>query len=411
MIQLIQDSVISIHLSGLVDTLTLLMKTVQLRPYVFLFLAGFVFSATRLVGWPRTGVFFSVVLVTAFVCEFSSTRTGIPFGWYHYTGSTVGQELYLSNIPFMASLSFTMLLYASYCLALSFLLPSQTESARQNPYSGNGRFLALTFDRSVRTGWPACLLTSLFFVFLDMVIDPVALRGDQWFLGKIYEYRDPGLHFGVPVANYVGWAVVGVIGLLIYGRLDRRLPDLDQHSQESVTSKILMGCALYYSLLLFNLTITFWIDEPLIGMTGTLIFIPLTVLWLLRLLGNLPAPATLSSLDHRMVDGARLVTAIGGPRSARTHDFGSLIERMENVRRVAPGTVTVSRRRAEGSAAPSLEVTHGPAERVVRTPSFFNHLSVHLPSPSHLERSMPWLSVKERQDLLGIATSGSQERN
>src|SRR5215831_10346577 len=155
MIQLIQDSVISIHVSGLVDTLTLLMKTVQLRPYVFLFLAGFVFSATRLVGWPRTGVFFSVVLVTAFVCEFSSTRTGIPFGWYHYTGSTVGQELYLSNIPFMASLSFTMLLYASYCLALSFLLPSQTESARQNQYSGNGRFLALTFDRSVGvTGRP-----------------------------------------------------------------------------------------------------------------------------------------------------------------------------------------------------------------------------------------------------------------
>ena len=234
----------SIDLPGLLDTLTLLMKTVQLRPYVFLFLAGFVFSATRLVGWPRTGVFFSVVLVTAFVCEFSSTRTGIPFGWYHYTGSTVGQELYLSNIPFMASLSFTMLLYASYCLALSFLLPSQTESARQNQYSGNGRFLALTFDRSVRTGWPACLLTSLFFVFLDMVIDPVALRGDQWFLGKIYEYRDPGLHFGVPVANYVGWALVGMIALLIYGRLDRRLPDLDQHSQESVTSKIVMGCAL-----------------------------------------------------------------------------------------------------------------------------------------------------------------------
>jgi len=146
-------------------------------------------------------------------------------------------------------------------------------------------------------------------------------------------------------------------------------------------------------------------------MTGTLIFIPLTVLWLLRLLGNLPAPATLSSLDHRMVDGARLVTAIGGPRSARTHDFGSLIERMENVRRVAPGAVTVSRRRAEGSAAPSLEVTHGPAERMVRTPYFFNHLSVPLPSSRHLERSMPCVRVKDLQDLLGIATSGSQERN
>ena len=53
-----------------------------------------------------------------------------------------------------------------------------------------------------------------------MVIDPVALRGDRWFLGKIYYYPDPGTHFGVPLANYVGWAVVGLISLSIYFPLD-----------------------------------------------------------------------------------------------------------------------------------------------------------------------------------------------
>src|SRR5574341_650384 len=296
--------------TGLMDVLTLLLRTVQLRPYVFLFLAVFLSSAPSLIGWRRTGLFFAIVWLTAFVCEFSSTRTGFPFGLYHYTGSTVGQELYLSNIPFMDSLSFTMLLYASYCLALSFLLPSHGESAGKNPFSRNGRLLALTLDRSVRTGWPAGILTALFFVFIDMVIDPVALRGDRWFLGKIYYYPNPGLHFGVPVANYVGWAVVGVIALLIYFRLDRRLPDLEQRSHESVTSNILMGCGLYYSVLLFNLTITFWIDEPLIGMTGILIYIPLTVLLLLRLHGKLPVPATLSPPDHWMVDGSRLVTVL-----------------------------------------------------------------------------------------------------
>ena len=66
--------------------------------------------------------------MTAFVCEFSSTRTGIPFGWYFYNGSTIGQELYLSNIPFMDSISFSFLLFASYCLALLFLLPIQSAS-------------------------------------------------------------------------------------------------------------------------------------------------------------------------------------------------------------------------------------------------------------------------------------------
>jgi putative membrane protein len=305
--------------SGLLDTLTLFIQTVQLRPYVFLFLAAFLLSAPTLIGWQRTGLFFAVVWLTAFVCEFSSTRTGFPFGWYHYTGSTVGQELYLSNVPFMDSLSFTMLLYASYCFALSFLLPSLSESAGKNPRSRNGRLLALTLDRSVRTGWPACLLTALFFVFLDMVIDPVALRGDRWFLGKIYYYPDPGIHFGVPVANYVGWAVVAVIALAIYFRFDCRLPEPERPSDGSVTRNILMGCALYFSVLLFNLTVAFWIDEPLIGMSGILIYIPLTVLLFLRLLGQLPAPAALSPRDRWMVDGSRLV-----PVRHRVQAHGSL---------------------------------------------------------------------------------------
>jgi uncharacterized membrane protein len=314
---LIQDSTFGLLLPGLLDTLTLLMQTIQLRPYVFLFLAAFLLSAPSLIGWRRTGLFFAVVWLTAFACEFSSTRTGLPFGWYYYTGPTVGQELYLSNIPFMASLSFSFLLYAAYCVALFLLLP--IDHAARPPRSS---FQPLGFDPATRTSWPVLLLASVLFALIDMVIDPVALRGDRWFLGKIYEYPNPGLHFGVPVANYVGWAVVGVIALLIYFRLDRRLPDLEQRSDKSVTSNILMGCGLYYSVLLFNLTVTFWIDEPLIGMTGILIYIPLTVLLLLRLLSTLPAPATLSPADHWMVDGSRLVTVLHrfhkhGPSSRR----------------------------------------------------------------------------------------------
>src|SRR5438093_12436013 len=99
------------------ETIVLLYKTILLRPYVFLFLAVFVFSAKRLLGWKRTGLFFLITWITAFLCEFSSTRTGIPFGWYHDTSSTVGHELYLTNIPLMDSLFFTFVLYATYYVA------------------------------------------------------------------------------------------------------------------------------------------------------------------------------------------------------------------------------------------------------------------------------------------------------
>ncbi|MGQ0810543.1 MAG: carotenoid biosynthesis protein [Nitrospiraceae bacterium] len=267
------------------------MKTIQLRLYVFVFFAAFLFSAQRLLGWRRTGIFLVITWVTAFVCEFSSTRTGIPFGWYHYTGSTVGQELYLSNVPFMDSLSFSFLLYASYCLALLFLLPVHPQN--MDPRA-RGRFLpAFSFDLRARTGWPVLVLAPLLFAFIDIVIDPVALRGDRWFLGKIYYYPDPGIHFGVPIANYVGWGTVGVIALLLYILLDRKLPPLPIRSHESVTGKLLLGCGLYYGVLIFNLTMTFWIEEPLLGTTGLLTYIPITVLLLLRLLRG--RPSSLSS--------------------------------------------------------------------------------------------------------------------
>jgi len=66
---------------------------------------------------------FGLTWSIVFICEFSSTRIGIPFGDYFYTGSTEGQELYLFKIPSMDSLSFSFLLFVSYCVALVFVLP------------------------------------------------------------------------------------------------------------------------------------------------------------------------------------------------------------------------------------------------------------------------------------------------
>jgi putative membrane protein len=280
------------------ETIVLLYKTILLRPYVFLFLAVFVFSAKRLLGWKRTGLFFAITWITAFLCEFSSTRTGIPFGWYHYTGSTVGQELYLSNVPFMDSLSFTFLLYASYCLALFFLLPVHDVGTVEWPDSARTSITALVLDPKVRTSRSVLGLTVLFFAFIDMVIDPLALRGDQWFLGKIYYYPDPGIHFGVPVTNYIGWAVVGLIALTGFFLLDHRLQSMRQESpvNRPITGEILLGCGLYYGVLLFNLAVTFWIGEALLGMTGVLIYLPITALMLLRLRGRL-APHSMRRTD------------------------------------------------------------------------------------------------------------------
>lgn len=264
----------------------LLFKTLLLRPYVFAFLAAFLFIGRRLLGWPRTGVFLAAGWITAFVCEFSSTRIGVPFGFYYYTGSTAGQELYIADVPFMDSLSFTFLLFASYCMALVFLLPS---FAQQRTHR-----LQLVLDPEIRTAWPALLLTAAFLMFIDVIIDPVALRGDRWFLGLIYGYPEPGLYFGIPLMNFVGWAVVGLIALSTYFAIDRRLPPLA--ADTTATGNLFLGCGLYYGVLTFNLAITFWIGEPLLGLVGVMIYLPVTMLLILRLLNRLPGTGSSASV-------------------------------------------------------------------------------------------------------------------
>ena len=255
------------------DVPLLLWKTLLLRPYVFFFLAVALIASFRLLGRTRTGALFGITWLTAFLCELSSTRIGFPFGDYYYTGSSVGEELYLSNVPFMDSLSFTFLLFASYSLALWLLLPAEPGS----PDSGR-RLLT-----RVSLSWPVIGLTCALFTLIDVVIDPVALRGDRWFLGQIYGYPDPGVYFGVPLANFAGWFVVGLIAMTGYRVLDRRCGMLPAFPHAVAAREVLLGCGLYYGVLLFNLALTFWIGEWLLGLVGCLLYAPVTALALLKL--------------------------------------------------------------------------------------------------------------------------------
>jgi len=45
-----------------------------------------------------------------------------------------------------------------------------------------------------------------------------------------------------------------------------------------VPAKAMWGPLLYYLLLVFNLVVTFMVDEPLLGLVGVLIFTPITLM-------------------------------------------------------------------------------------------------------------------------------------
>jgi putative membrane protein len=249
------------------EWLGLLFSTVLLRPYVFAFLALFLLAAWWSFGWERAVLFAGATWLLAFVAEFSSVRIGIPFGPYVYLENTRGQELYISNVPFMDSLSFTFLAYASYSLALAFCLPVRRERGR----------LRLVDLPAARRSWGVWLLAVCFFVWIDVVIDPAAVRGDRWFLGKIFYYPDGGIYFGVPLSNFIGWGVVGGASIGLFILCDRWFwPDRPARP-------LLSAVWLYYLILGFNLGVTFWIGEPLLGLVGTLIHLPILLLLLVRL--------------------------------------------------------------------------------------------------------------------------------
>jgi putative membrane protein len=220
----------------------LLLGSVILRPYVFAFLATYLVVSGRDLGWRRSLLFGGWTFAVAWTAEFLSTRIGIPFGLYHYTGTTRDQELFLSNVPFFDSLSFVFLAYASYCLA------------------------RIALRRA--TGPGVVLLAAVAMMLLDVVIDPLAVRGDRWFLGRIFFYPDGGVFYGVPLSNFVGWVVVGAlaVGGFVLG------------SRRPVGSPI-AGAGLYYGVLVFNLAVAWWIGEPGVLALGLAAHLSVLLAW------------------------------------------------------------------------------------------------------------------------------------
>lgn len=248
---------------------SLLIGTVLLRPYVFAFLLLYLLAAGADLGWRRTLLFTAVGWSVAFTAESLSIRVGIPFGLYHYLPTTADRELWIAGVPFMDSLSFVFLAYASWTLACLALLP----------LSGEGkRWRALAFPTQGRFGAPVLLLTVILFVLIDIVVDPVALRGDRWFLGQIYYYPEPGAYFGVPISNFVGWGVVGCTIMTLYALLERRVTGGSPGWASRLPLRPLYGPALYYLVLAFTLTVTWMIGEYTLLLVGLFIYGPLTTL-------------------------------------------------------------------------------------------------------------------------------------
>lgn len=249
----------------------LLLSTIALRPYVFIFLGSFLFISSVNFGLRTTLLFAALTYTVALGCEWSSVHNGFPFGLYHYIEATRGRELWVLGVPFMDSLSFTFLGFASYTVALLVSAPLYRR----------GPDLRLLDSWALRRSPRVWLMAALFMVMIDMVADPLSVRGERWFLGKIFWYDPPGPHFGVPISNYLGWYFVAAVTIPIFQFLDARLSRGGRKPfglAPRIPSRALMGPALYAGIALFGITMLFVIGAYEAAWASVFIYLPCAAL-------------------------------------------------------------------------------------------------------------------------------------
>ena len=245
------------------DFFHIALGTITMRPYVFAFFATYLVASVLHLGWKKTAWLTVIGYLIAFGSEYSSINCGFPYGWYYYVDTTSAQELWVAGVPFFDSLSFVFLAYCSYGTALLLLSPVKRIK---------GDLILLETGR-LRRSFSVLLLGSLFQVFLDIVTDPVALQGSRWFLGRIYGYPEAGIHFGVPLANYFGWWLVSALIIAALQLIDRFVGGKEKPAGVAAAPfRCLYAPFLYLCVIAFNLSVTVYIGEKLMAITGLFIF-------------------------------------------------------------------------------------------------------------------------------------------
>jgi len=256
------------------------------RPYVTAFLVFFLALSWLEQGGRRTALWVATSYLVALAAEWGSINHGIPFGVYVYHYDALQNDLVVLGVPFFDTLSFSFLSYVSFSFAQFFL----------SPLSVRGLDVRRATPPQVRGSWAALLLGSFLMTVVDLVVDPIANLGKYWFLGDIYHYPDPGIHFGVTFANYCGWFVVAATTIAINQRLDAALARRGHPPPDATAWPGLGGFApcFWAGIVLFQLGVTWWVaysGQPgldaarvqLQAVTGSYILAPVLVLAAARL--------------------------------------------------------------------------------------------------------------------------------
>ena len=134
-------------------------------------------AVVKSIGWKRGALGLTLLGIYALVLETVAVKTGVPYGRFSY-GPKIGTLLFHA-VPWTVPFSWTPLVLWARTLA--------------------GKF-----------GDPG---TVLLLVLADLTLDPGAVAQGFW------RYDAGGAYYGVPLSNFLGWAISGAVGAWLASKL------------------------------------------------------------------------------------------------------------------------------------------------------------------------------------------------
>ena len=150
---------------------------------ILLFGAPVIFFTIRWLGSRRGLLLILALGIYALLFETIAVKTGLPYGHFGY-GGLLGPKL------FDAAPATVLIAWTPLVLGILAVL------------------------QAVKPLWKQALVATLGLVVTDMVLDPAAVHIGFW------SWTMPGLYYGVPIVNFVGWTISGGIAVcaIIYAQ-------------------------------------------------------------------------------------------------------------------------------------------------------------------------------------------------
>ena len=227
---------------------------ILLRPYSFIPMLLFWVFAPLEIGLGRALLWTVVAYGVAFAAELGSVSVGFPFGWYFYVQSpTQWREFWVHGVPFFDSMSFIFLSYWTFISALWITGEKQV------------------FSRKAPFPWRTILVGAFLMMAADIVIDPIALRGENWFLGTIYGYPFWGPYFGITYENFLGWWLVGFAIVFCFLTLTR----LFNSPRRTAPTQSWIAPSLWMATVAFNIGIAIYLREWTLVVCDFVLMLPI----------------------------------------------------------------------------------------------------------------------------------------